>query len=155
TGTVINVATVSQLQSAVANLKSGQTILIAPGTYNLTGTLFVPQGLTNIALRGASGKAADVVLKGDALLNVSAPYAGSAIWGAGSGISGSLLFGIWLGNVQGVTIADLTITNFVDHALILNQGVQAPLIHDVVMLDTGEQLLKANPNGAGGGVNNG
>src|SRR5262249_47034265 len=55
TGTVINVSTVSQLESAVANLQSNQTILIAPGTYNLTGTLVVPQGLTNISIRGATG----------------------------------------------------------------------------------------------------
>jgi PKD repeat protein len=155
TGTVINVSTVSQLQSAVSNLQSGQTILIAPGTYNLTGTLYVPQGLTNIAIRGASGKAADVVLKGDAVLTSSAPYSGSAVWGSGSGISGTMPFGIWLGNVQGVTIGDLTIENFVDDAIILNAGVQSPLIHDVVMLDTGEQLLKSNPDGSGGGVNNG
>src|SRR4029077_11234331 len=74
---------------------------------------------------------------------------------AGSGIAGTMPFGIWLGNVQGVTIADVTIKNFVDDAIMLNAGVQSPLIHDVVMLDTGEQLLKSNPDGAGGGVNNG
>ncbi len=155
TGTVINVSTASQLQSAVANLKSGQTILIASGTYSLTDTLYVPQGLSNVAIRGASGKAADVVIKGDAVITPTAPYTGSAIWGSGSGISGSINFGIWLGNVQGVTIADVTIKNFVDDAVILNAGVQSPLFHDVVMLDTGEQLLKSNPDGSGGGVNNG
>jgi hypothetical protein len=155
TGTIINVATASQLQTAVANLQSAQTILIAPGTYVLTNTLYVPQGLTNVAIRGATGKAADVVVKGDATLDAASPYSGSAIWGPGSGITGTIPFGIWLGNVQGVTIADLTLQNYVDDAIILNAGVQAPLIHDVVMLDTGEQLLKSNPNGSGGGVNNG
>jgi hypothetical protein len=154
-GTVMNVSTVAQLQSAVANLQSGQTIMIAAGTYNLTGTLYVPQNLTNIAIRGATGNASDVVIKGDAVINASAPYSGSAIWGSGSGISGSIQFGIWLGNVQGVTIGDLTLENYVDDAIILNAGVQSPLIHNVVMLDTGEQLLKSNPNGSGGGVNNG
>src|SRR5262249_50553102 len=59
------------------------------------------------------------------------------------------------GNVQNVTIADLTIRNFVTDAIILNAGVQAPLFHNVIMLDTGEQLVKSNPDGAGGGVNNG
>jgi len=155
TGTVITVSTVTQLQNAVANLQSGQTILISPGNYNLTGTLYVPQNLTNIAIRGASGKASDVVIKGDAVIDASAPYTGSAIWGAGSGISGTMLFGVWLGNVQGVTIADMTIEDFVDDAIILNAGVQSPLIHDVVMIDVGEQFVKSNPNGSGGGVNNG
>jgi PKD repeat protein len=155
TGTVINVSTVSGLQSAVANLQSGQTILVAPGTYQLTGTLYFPQNLTNIAIRGASGKAGDVVIQGDAVLSPTAPYSGSAVWGAGSGISGTIPFGVWFGNVQGVTVADLTLKNFVDDAVMLNAGVQSPLIHDVVMLDAGEQLLKSNPDGAGGGVNNG
>jgi hypothetical protein len=155
TGTVINVSTVSQLQAAVANLQSSQTIMIAAGTYNLTGTLYVPQGLTNIASRGATGKVSDVVIKGDAVINATAPYNGSAIWGSGSGISGAIPFGMWIGNVQGVTIGDLTLENYVDDAIILNAGVQSPLIHNVVMLDTGEQLFKSNPDGSGGGVNNG
>jgi hypothetical protein len=155
TGTVINVSTVSQLESAVTNLQSGQTIMIAPGTYDLTGTLYVPQGLTNIAIRGATGNAGDVVIQGDAVLDPTSPYNGSDIWGTGSGISGTIPFGIWLGNVQGVTIADLTLKDFVYDAIILNAGVQSPLIHNVVMLDTGEQLLKSNPDGSGGGVNNG
>jgi PKD repeat protein len=155
TGSVVYVSTVNQLQNAVSALQSGQTIMINPGTYNLTGTLYVPQGLTNIAIRGASGKASDVVIKGDAVLDATAPYTGSAIWGSGSGISGTIQFGIWLGNVQGVTVGDITLENFVDDAVILNAGVQSPLFHDVVMLDTGEQLLKSNPDGSGGGVNNG
>jgi PKD repeat protein len=154
-GAVINVSTVSQLQSAVTNLQSGQTIMVAPGTYQVTGTLYFPQNLTNIAIRGADGKAGDVIIQGDAVLDPTAPYNGSAIWGAGSGISGSMPFGIWLGNVQGVTIGDLTIEDFVDSDIMLNAGVQSPLVHDVVMLDSGEQLLKSNPDGNGGGVNNG
>lgn len=155
TGTVVNVSTVSQLQAAVSNLKSNQTIMVAAGIYNLTTTLFVPQGINNIAIRGATGNAGDVVLHGDATFVVNSPYTGTAIWGTGSGITGTLQFGIWLGNVQGVTIADMTIKNFVDDAIILNAGVQSPLIHNVTMLDTGEQLLKANPNSNGAGVPNG
>jgi PKD repeat protein len=155
TGTVINVSTDSQLESAVANLQSGQTIMIAPGTYKLADTLWVPQGINNIAIRGASGKAGDVVIEGDAVLDPTAPYNGSAVWGPGSGISGTIQFGIWLGNVQGVTVGDVTLKNFIYDAIILNAGVQSPLIHDVVMLDSGEQLLKSNPDGSGGGVNNG
>src|SRR5262249_22938839 len=63
--------------------------------------------------------------------------------------------GIWLSNVQGVTIADLTLRNFVAHAILLNAGVQSPLIHNVVMLDTGEQQFKSSSNATGVGVNNG
>jgi PKD repeat protein len=98
-GNVVNVSTVNQLESAVSSLQSGQTIMVAPGTYNLTGTLYVPQNLTNIAIRGADSKAGDVIIKGDAVLDATAPYNGSDIWGPGSGISGTMPFGIWLGNV--------------------------------------------------------
>src|SRR5208282_6254999 len=30
-----------------------------------------------------------------------------------------------------------------------------PSFHDVVMIDVGEQFVKSNPNGSGGGINNG
>jgi hypothetical protein len=157
TGTIINVSNVFQLQDAVNNLQSGQTVMIAPGFYDLTGThpLIVPQGLTNISIRGATGKASDVVIQGDAVFDTSPPYTGSAIWGPGSGITGTIPYGIYLANVQGVTIADLTLRDYVIDAIIMNAGVQSPLIHDVVMIDVGEQFIKVNPNPAGGGVNNG
>ncbi len=63
--------------------------LIDPGTYNLTGTLFLPQGLTNVSIRGASGNVNDVVIKG-------------------GGMAGAITFGIWAGNVQGLTLGDFT-----------------------------------------------
>ena len=53
-GTIIHVSTVTQLQNAVASLGSNQTLLIDPGTYNLTGTLYLPQNLTNVSIRGIS-----------------------------------------------------------------------------------------------------
>src|SRR5262249_40656265 len=136
TGQVIHVSTASQLQSAVANLKTGQTILIDPGTYNVTDTLWIPQGISNVAVRGASGKASDVVIQG-------------------KGMSGSILFGFWVGNTQNITFGDLTVQGFADHAFIFNAGTQSPLIHNVTMIDTGEQFVKSNPDGSGGGVNNG
>ncbi len=60
---MVNVSTVSQLRSAVANLPSGGTIMIAPGTYNLTGTLNLPQNRSNLAIRGATGNRDDVILE--------------------------------------------------------------------------------------------
>jgi len=136
TGTVINVSTAAQLQTAVANLQSNQTIMIAAGTYNLTDTLWIAQNVTNVAIRGATGKVGDVVING-------------------AGMSGSILFGFWAGNVQGLTIADLTLQGFADHGILLNTGVQSPLFHNLHIVDTGEQFIKSNPDGNGGGVNNG
>src|SRR5690242_3380443 len=70
-GTVVNVSTESQLQAAVASLTSGTTILIAPGTYTLTSTLYINGTFSNIALRGASGNADDVVLVGPGMSNAN------------------------------------------------------------------------------------
>jgi hypothetical protein len=69
---------------------------------------------------------------------------------------GGVPFGIWVGgNVRNVTIANLTIRDVFNHPIILNAGVQAPLIHNVRLVNAGQQFVKANPNGAGGGVNDG
>jgi len=37
----------------------------------------------------------------------------------------------------------------------LNAGAQSPLIHNVHLINAGQQFIKSNPDGAGGGVNNG
>jgi hypothetical protein len=136
TGPVVHVATADELQAAVANFQSGQTILIDPGTYHVTDTLWLPQGISDVAIRGSSGAASDVVIQGD-------------------GMSGSIRFGLWVGNTQNVTFADLTVRDFADHAFIFNAGTQSPLIHDVTMIDIGTQFVKSNPDDNGGGVNNG
>ncbi len=56
TGTTINVSTVAHLRSAVANLQSGGTVVLAPGTYNLTSPLNFPQNRTNLGIRGAGNR---------------------------------------------------------------------------------------------------
>jgi hypothetical protein len=63
-GAIIDVSTVAQLQSAVANLTSGTTIRIAPGRYALTQELWVRNGVSNVALVGATGDRDDVVIVG-------------------------------------------------------------------------------------------
>ena len=141
TGTVVNVSTVAQLQSAVAAIASNTTIVVAPGTYNLTGTLYINGTFTNVGIRGATGNRDDVVLVGKGM---SAPN------------DGGVPFGIWVGgNVQGVTIAGLTIRDVYYHPIMLNAGAQSPLIHNVRLVNAGQQFIKASPDGAGGGVDNG
>jgi hypothetical protein len=139
TGAVVNVSTVRQLQSAVASLSSNTTILIAAGTYNLTSPLYVNGTFTNIAIRGATGNRDDVVLVGK-----------------GMTVDGGVPFGIWTGgNVRGVTIANLTIRDVYSHPIMLNGGTQSPLLHNLRLVNAGQQFVKANPDGAGGGVDNG
>jgi len=140
-GTVVNVSTESQLQAAVSALKSNTTIVIAPGTYTLSSTLYVNGTFTNVGIRGATNNRDDVVLVGKGMANSS---------------YGNVPYGIWVGgSVSGITIANLTVKEVWFHPIILNAGTQSPLIHNVHLINAGQQFLKANPDDAGGGVNNG
>ncbi len=141
TGIIVNVSSEPQLQAAVAQLQSNTTILIAPGSYTLTSTLYINGTFSNIAVRGSSGNADDVVLRGPGMTN--AAY-------------GNVPFGIWTGgNVQNVLIANLTIRDLYYHPIILNAGTQSPRVYNVRLVNAGQQFIKSNPDGAGGGVNNG
>ena len=141
-GDVIRVSTEQQLQVAVANLSSGQTILVAPGTYKLTKTLYVGgRSLSNVAIRGASDRREDVTLVGTGMATRNLDAAP---------------FGIWTGNgVDRLLIANMTIRDFAFHPLIFNAGMRAPHVYNVALIDGGEQLLKSNPDSQGEGVDDG
>ena len=140
-GQIVHVSTLVQLQNAVASIASNTTIVIGAGTYNLATPLYINGSFTNVGIRGATGKRDDVVLVGK---------------GMNSANDGGVPFGIWVGgNVQGVTIAHLTIRDVYYHPIMLNAGAQSPLIHNVRLVNAGQQLLKSSPDGAGGGVDNG
>ncbi len=112
--------------------------MLAPGTYALRDALYVNGAFANVGLRGATGNADDVVVAGAGMTNASVP------------------FGIWVGgNVQGVTIANLTIRDVYYHPIILNAGTESPLVHNVRLVNAGQQFIKSNPNPSGGGVDNG
>ena len=59
---IVSVSTEPQLQTAMGNLQSGDTILLADGTYNLTSSLYV-NGRNNVTIRGNAGST-NVVLVG-------------------------------------------------------------------------------------------
>ena len=139
TGRIVRVDNEAALQAAVRGLTSGTTILIAPGTYALTGTLWV-QGVDDVALRGETNNRNDVVLVGKGM---TAPADG-------------VPFGIWTGNgVTRALIANLTIRDVNEHPLIFNAGTEAPRVYNVRVVNGGSQLLKSNPDTAGGGVDDG
>jgi hypothetical protein len=137
----VSVSTEPALQAAVESLSSGTTILVQPGTYQLSGTLYVKGHLSEVSIRGATGNRDDVVLVGSGMrksTGTAIPYA------------------IWTGeSVDGVTIANLTIREVSEHAIILNPDTQRPHIYNVRLLDVGAQFIKGNPDPAGAGVNNG
>ena len=138
TGRVVRVSTEAELQGAVRVLSSNTTILIEPGTYRLTNTLQISGTLANVGIRGDS-------VDRDAVMLVGSGMADS-----------SIQFGIWVGgNVRGITIANLTIRDVYYHPIILNPGTRAPLIHNVHLINAGQQFIKGNQTEAGGGVDDG
>jgi hypothetical protein len=140
-GTVVNVSTEAQLQSAVQHLTSNMTIVLAPGTYVLSSTVYINGTFTNVAIRGATNKRDDVVLRGAGMANAS---------------YGNVPMGIWTGgNVSGVLIANLTIRDVYTHPINFNAGTQSPRVYNVHLIDAGEQFIKSNPDSAGNGVNDG
>jgi hypothetical protein len=140
-GLVVKVSTEAQLQSAVRSLASNSTIVLAPGTYRLSNTVLINGSFSNVGIRGATSAPDDVVLIGKGMSNAS---------------YGNVPHGIWVGgNVRGVTIANLTVRDVYYHPIIFNAGTQAPHVFNVRLIDAGQQFIKANPDGTGGGVDNG
>jgi hypothetical protein len=74
---VVNVSTEPQLQTAMVNLQSGDTILLADGTYNLTSKLYI-NGRNSVTIRGAAGITNVVLVTDRNLLLRARPYLGAA-----------------------------------------------------------------------------
>lgn len=136
---IVNVSTESQLLAAMSDLRTGDTILLADGTYNLTSTLYI-NGRNDVTIRGNSGST-NVVLAGKGMNNSN---------------YGNVPFGIW-SNGANTTIAHLTIRDTWDNEIIFNTGAQSPHVYCVQLIDAGSQFIKSNPTdvNSGIGVNNG
>lgn len=112
--------------------------MLAEGTYNLSSTLYLPQNISAVSIKGASGNREAVIIKGPGMSNSSVP------------------FGFWADNVNGVTFQDMTIRDIYQHAIILNGGVKNPVFRNLHIIDIGDQFLKNNLTGDQlGGVDNG
>ncbi|MAQ17262.1 MAG: hypothetical protein CMN30_21010 [Sandaracinus sp.] len=118
------------LRSVIQSAPEGSTILLADGTYTLpaagggyTGLYFTKPDVT---LRGASGDASAVVIDsayrlhggGSASITIAAPR---------------------------VTIANLTVQRSVFHLIHFWADGDAAVIHDVRLVDGGQQFMKASP----------
>jgi PKD repeat protein len=135
-GSVVNVSTVAQLQSAVDSLASGTAIVIAPGVYRLTQELRIRNGVTNVAIQGATSNRNDVVLLG-----------------SGMNTPGINIV-VKVENAQDVAIANLSIGEAYYHPIQLQgeQGADRIRISNVRLFDAGQQFLKStvdpqNPDG--------
>jgi hypothetical protein len=137
TGEIVNVSSVSELQNAVANLNSNTTILIADGTYDLTSTLVINGGVSDVSIRGASGNQDGVILRGRGMSNSS---------------YGNTPHGFLIGNSNNVLIADLTIRDFYFHNVQIQgeQNAHATHLYNLKLIDAGEQLVKVSTAGPPG-----
>jgi hypothetical protein len=137
TGHVVTVATVAELQAAVADLAAGTTVLIADGTYPLERTLHIRGGVTNVALRGASGDRDAVVLVGRGMRNAD---------------HANVPHGVLVSDATDVQIADLTIRDVYYHAVQIQgeQGARRVRLYNLHLLDAGEQLVKGSSAGPPG-----
>jgi Ca2+-binding RTX toxin-like protein len=135
---VLWVDTVVELQAAVQNLQSNQTIVVEPGTYALTRTLFIGKDrqVQNVTIRGSTDNMNDVVIKG---LGMNGPF------------NSALAHGISVYNAQDVTIANLSVGEVYWHAVDLQGGAGAERVHlyHCRFFNAGEQILKSNSGGGG------
>jgi len=124
----LDVTTEADLQAAIATLASNTTLRLGPGTYRLSSTLQIRGPLSGIVLKGSTGKASDVVLEGQ-----------------GMGTDGTAATALSVsGAVQGLRIADLTIQNVYRHAVLLDNGPQAPQLSNLRLINCGDACVKAN-----------
>lgn len=128
----IDVTTEAQLQSAISSLVSNQTIRIAPGTYRLTATLQVKGPLAGVVLKGSTGKPQDVLITGQGMtVNGSAPTAISVT-----------------GDVQGLQLSGVTIQDVYRHAILFDNGPQAPRLSNLQLANCGDACVAAAASGA-------
>ena len=125
TGTTITVSTETELRDRAQNASAGTTIIISPGVYNMGSYVHIVN--SGITLRGQTGDRDDVILDFGGMLGGH--------------------FGI-LVEADDVTIADLTIRNTSDHGISI-QGVDRPILYNLHIQDTNDQLVKINPLGDG------
>jgi len=126
------VDSVANLQAAVANLSNNTTVLIKPGNYLLTKTLYITKPGTII--RSQTGRCDDVTLIGPGMENAN---------------YGEVASGIWI-NANNVTVANLTIRDVYFHPIELNSGPDGVEIYNVRLLDAGEQFIKSSSAGGFG-----
>ena len=128
-GATVSAGPGDDLFAVVRDLEAGQTLLLEDGTYALDGT-YMWVSVPGVTIRSASGDREAVVLDGGyvttSIINVQA---------------------------SDVTVADLTIQRAYNHPIHVmgsSEGhVERVRIHNVHIIDPGEQAIKINGNSGG------
>jgi hypothetical protein len=124
----IAVKTVRELYDAAARATAGTTILVADGEYRLDR--MVDLSTPDVVLRGAGRDPAKAVIRG----------AGMTEQQIGVAVSIS---------APGITVADVTIGYVGFHGIQIRgeRGASRTIIHNVRIVDTGQQLIKGSTDG--------
>jgi len=131
------VRTAEELSRAIGSIKPNTTVLLKPGRYKLPRTMGIEKD--NITIRGMSNDCSSVELVGAGMENANH-----------KGVEN----GFWIGG-KNITIANMTISEVYLHAIQVDGNAQAPRIHNVRMINTGQQFVKVNPLNYGVGADNG
>lgn len=128
-GTVIEVSPsqAGQLAGIVNGAAANSTILLTPGTYRLTSTIYLRTA--GVQLRGKTGNRDDVI--------IDAEY--------GNAREMVNLVG------SNTVLADLTLMRSLDHPIHVQPftaSASGVLIHNVHIIDPGQQAIKVNQNGS-------
>jgi hypothetical protein len=135
TGTIVNAGPgdADQLRGIVAAAQTGTTILLADGTYDLSGGDYTHRlsfDTPGVTLRGQSGNRENVILDGN--------YVTQEIISIGA---------------SNVTIADLTVKRAYNHPIHVTGRADADItgtrIYDVHVIDPGQQAIKINASSQG------
>jgi hypothetical protein len=128
TDRTIEVSTVGGLHNALASATPGTTVLLADGEYRLERMLDI--GVPRVVLRGQSADPAKVVLRGDGMMEQRVGVAISV-------------------SAPDVTIADLTVGHVGFHGIQVRgeRAASRVTVHNVRIIDTGQQLFKASTAG--------
>jgi hypothetical protein len=122
----VGVSTARELQAAVTALASYTTLDLAPGVYRLPTTLVIRGNLTDVVIKGATGRAGDVVLDGT---GATSP-------------DGQPVDGIRIAGARRFQIADVTVRNFTGHAVVVESGAVAPVLSNLSLIDDAEPFVK-------------
>lgn len=121
----VRVSTVAELEQAAAMVPASTTILVQDGTYHLTRQLHFER--PDVVLRGESGDRAKVIIRGDGMLERKV------------GVAVSIA-------AANIVVADLTISNVGFHGVQVRgeHGVKGAVLHNLLIKDTGQQLVKGS-----------
>ena len=124
-GPTVTVQNVAALESALTRARPGDTILLGDGDYQLSRSINV--STPRLTIRGASGDPMRVVLRGSGMTSDSVGVAISV-------------------SAPDLALADLTIRDVGYHAVQVRgeEGASGFVLHNAILRDTGQQLLKGS-----------